>query len=269
MSRTKGLLSGVAERLLAPFLLAAFLIVPIASRGSDGPPPDLTLRAAVEQGRMDRLQNAPLAQLDAPDETGMTPLMCAALLEDARVVDLLLARGVNINTCNPRLGTALMFAARQGNAPILATLLRHGANPTTLTDFRDDALWCAVLGGDAACISTLLRAHPAPFAVRRRFALLGGVIATGDRADLVRLLVAAGADPNRPGLDGVPPLVSLAEEGDADAHACIRALLDLGADPSAAARDDGRTARDVAAKHRDVETLRLLDQYHLPSHFVQ
>jgi ankyrin repeat protein len=72
------------------------------------------------------------------------------------------------------------------------------------------------------------------------------------RADVVRLLLDRGADPNAPGSEGLPPLLALAREGGesfiADASGlpdCARSLLAAGADAGALA--DGRTALAIAS----------------------
>jgi ankyrin repeat protein len=209
MNRITHTLSSVGDRLLAPFLLAAFLSIPAAyylchSRPENADP---SLRAAAETRQLARLDAAPLADLNAPDPSGTTPLMAAARVGDSDAVNHLLARGVDVNTYDPTVGTALICAAHAGRAPIVLALLRRGADPTPFTSTGTDALWCAVLSGDTPTITALLHTNAVdPNSPRRRHPLLSGVTATGDRPDLVRLLLSAGCDPTLPDPDDRLPL---------------------------------------------------------------
>lgn len=69
---------------------------------------------------------ADAAAVNAPDDSGATPLMYAVLYSRPAVVDLLLERGAALNAANQFGSTALMWAAPR--TPIVKTLLAHGAD---------------------------------------------------------------------------------------------------------------------------------------------
>lgn len=97
----------------------------------------------------------------------LNPLTVACSHENLSMVEYLLEKGANVNACHPRdkerpNDTPLLAACLQGNLAITKALLKHGANPN-LVD-------------------------------RRSFSPLHTVSEGGDRPELVRALLAAGAD---------------------------------------------------------------------------
>ncbi|MBN8728765.1 MAG: ankyrin repeat domain-containing protein [Xanthomonadales bacterium] len=111
------------------------------------------------------------AKVDAADPLGRTALLDAALAGHAEIVSALLAAGAAVDHADQRGTTALMDAARIGSAATIDTLARRKANP----ELRD------VDGRDALTIACQAR-HA--------------------REDVVRSLLALGADPRRTGPDG-------------------------------------------------------------------
>ena len=79
--------------------------------------------------------------------------------------------------------------------------------------------------------------------------------ARGGRLDVVRLLLAAGADPNATAGDGCPALWHAAAEGHVDV---VRLLLDAGAIPDVAEVDTQSTPLFIATIEDHVEVARLL-----------
>ncbi|KAI3893441.1 hypothetical protein MKX03_020285, partial [Papaver bracteatum] len=67
------------------------------------------------------------ANPDASDNTNATPLLYAAKLGDAKIITLLLSRGVRVDVATGH-GTALKFAANLGHRDVVKVLLDHGAN---------------------------------------------------------------------------------------------------------------------------------------------
>ncbi|KAI9040758.1 ankyrin repeat domain-containing protein [Aspergillus affinis] len=68
-------------------------------------------------------------KLELPDETGMTPLLWAAVWEHEEIASMLLERGVDPNCDNENLRTPLSFAAENGQNSLVSLLLEKGALP--------------------------------------------------------------------------------------------------------------------------------------------
>lgn len=104
------------------------------------------------------------------DKGGYTPLLFAAQQGTLETVKLLLAAGADVNDTAPEGTSALVVAAHSGHGPVSTLLLEHGADPNA--DGGDyTALHAAILRGDV---------------------------------DLVKLLLAKGANPNAPLVKSTP-----------------------------------------------------------------
>ncbi|MCB9898645.1 MAG: ankyrin repeat domain-containing protein [Planctomycetes bacterium] len=202
-----------------------------------------SLLAAALSGSVDDLADrlASGADANARGPGGLTPLLCAA--SDVDKVRLLLAHGADPST-RSELGQTVFLAAaaRDGGLPVLRLLLARG--PAASQDDLDEALRAAALAGDLAKIDLLSDAG-ASLEAPGEEGETALMLATwqGD-AELVRQLVARGAEVDPVGY-GVTPLLVAAEDGQRDA---LVALLESGAD--VAARDggpDGPTALHWAA----------------------
>jgi uncharacterized protein len=131
---------------------------------------------------------------------------------DLKTVSALMAKGADANVKNSVEIPVLIMAIRRGSAPVVETLLKRGANPNVRdvdTDF-----------------TPLLEAQA--------------------RADIVRLLLAAGADVNgsirKEDLKGLTPLMFAASAKDED---LVQLLLDRGANVNATTQW-GDTALSIA-----------------------
>jgi len=167
------------------------------------------------------------------------------------VARLLLDAGADPTGSKPSGGTPLHCAlAGVANPAIVALLLDRGARPT------DADLYLACFGDDGnQSLRMLLALAPD----MRRSVALSAPISTGN-VEAVRLLLAAGADPNRPlprdgGLPARPPL------HEAIAAGCSVELAELllrhGADPDAAG-PDGRSPCRLAMSLRRTDLTALL-----------
>lgn len=193
--------------------------------------------------------------------TGATALSAAISARRDAVVERLLAAGVDADQRLAGGATALLVAAALGNEPALAQLLRHGADPAARDDHDGNALHAAVQfafaspdGERAQRVIAALLAAGTPADARNRqgqtplLLLLGARVPPGtpcpQRAlpQLVRMLVAAGADVGAIDDRGVGALHACAMHGLIDA---AEELKRAGADLDQRDRL-GRTAHDIA-----------------------
>ncbi|TGV29587.1 hypothetical protein EN829_039785 [Mesorhizobium sp. M00.F.Ca.ET.186.01.1.1] len=78
---------------------------------------------------------------DTPNKNGITPLMHAAYLNYMDMVQMLVARNVNLNASDSNFGyTALIESVRAGNEEVAEILVKGGADP----NFRDNNGWTAL-----------------------------------------------------------------------------------------------------------------------------
>jgi len=112
------------------------------------------------------------AYIEAADEIGCTPLLCACARGQVAVAEYLLERGCNIESRNNRFGyTALHWAASQnqlvpgigvqiaagnGHTDVVRILIEHGANKDAADDYGQTALMCATAKGLVAVVEYLL-----------------------------------------------------------------------------------------------------------------
>jgi ankyrin repeat protein len=164
-------------------------------------------------------------------------------------VQEILAAGIDLN---------IFEAAATGQTDRVRALL--GADPALVNAYAPDGFFplaLAVFFGNADTAAALLDAgadvnmqsHES-----MKIAALHSALATIKRPDLVKLLLARGANPNARAAAGLTPLHSAAQGGDTE---LARLLLEKGADVNA--RDDrGRSPRDLAAEHGQEAMVRLL-----------
>jgi ankyrin repeat protein len=139
-------------------------------------------------------------------------------------------------------------AAYLGDVEQLAAHLADDSDPTDRTSGVDLLSWAAY-GGAAATAKLLLERGADADTGALHFA------AGGARLELVRLLLAAGADVNRrdPATGRTPLHAAVAADHAGDAPEIVRVLLAAGADVNATTHD-GASALDIshvaAARHR-------------------
>lgn len=217
-----------------------------------------------DQEMVSRLLKAGAA-VNATNELGVTPLSLACGNASPAVVEGLLAAGADPNIALPSGETALMTATRTGNVQVVKLLLSRGANVNAAERSQGQtALMWAAAGQFPEVVRTLVEVgadvHARSQVRRRRVGTeLGGFNAAAAREidkggytpllfavqqgnlEIVKLLLAAGADANDTAPEGTSALVVAAHSG----HAAVGGyLLERGADPNAA--DAGYTALHAA-----------------------
>ncbi|HEY5666148.1 MAG TPA: ankyrin repeat domain-containing protein, partial [Gammaproteobacteria bacterium] len=219
---------------------------------------------------------------------GVTPLYLAVVNGNNAMIGLLLRAGADLQAPGPQGETMLMTAARTGVPAALEALLDAGAAVNAReSGFEQTALMIAVREGNPAAARLLIdrgaevdartRAGPAPAFTPpckgtgcgsegvginrgglpdrgRRDAAQGGMTALlyaarDGSTDMVRLLVAAGADLELPEANGIRPLLMSLINGHLGA---ARVLIEAGADRDA---DDfwGRTPLFAAVEYRNLD----------------
>ncbi len=216
-------------------------------------------------------------------------LIAAAWKNDLTAAKRLIAEGANVNAVDDSVQSAFLIAASEGYLELLKLTLQHGADIRSLDSFRGTALIRAAERGHAAVVGRLIRAGVSVDHVNRLgWTALHEAVLLGDGSpryvDTVRLLVAAGADRDRPAeRDGTTPvegartrgqtavsavlaveppardraaatLLGAAESGDANR---VAAALAAGA-PLESRDDHRRTALLLASLHDRVDVARLL-----------
>ena len=210
--------------------------------------------------------NATFARDDS-ELSGMTALMVASSRGYSNTVAELIKRGANANLKRYTGETALMFAAFNGDAKIIKALVDAGANPnvqvvsfhageitpliSVIDSKREDRV-------EAASILIRAKAHINPTGTFVLSPLMHAV----DNLELVKLLIANGADVNQKNFRGSTALMAAAIDG---IPSVVRYLLEQGADVNASDKDgttalmfaEGRRAYfDASYKEEIIQVLR-------------
>lgn len=158
------------------------------------------------------------------DKAGSSPMDEAASRGNLSAVRFLAEHGAAIDGPDPYTGaTPLNEAACRGDADVISFLLKHGADPARRDSTGATALENAVRFRRADAAHALIAFDRGT--TGRESGLLDEAVLRGD-ADTVRLLIAAGADPEARGSGGSAPLDDAALKG---YTAIARILLDSGA----------------------------------------
>jgi ankyrin repeat protein len=212
-------------------------------------------------------------------------LIIAAHDGDAATVRRLVEGGAPINATDRAGHTALVIAAEKGRVDIVKLLLSAGADPNITDNMRpkflsmivDEGVVLAGIGdvmgagreegitplnsaarfGQAEVVRILLEAGAKVNAKSGKYTPLLLAVVENGRAEIVRLLLEAGAGVDAQGTSGMSPLMKASFNGDAGS---VRLLLAHGANVQLK-DDEGRTALTWAQDGRvDKDLIALLKQ---------
>jgi ankyrin repeat protein len=198
------------------------------------------------------------------DSHGTTALQAALIKSAKQAATVLIESGCCVAAVRENDESALYLAAQLGDADLLKLMLQKGATRVVnvaTARYSTSPLFAAIYKGSAPCVDLLLR-HGAFVNVHnaRNETPLGAAIRL-DLADIARLLLQAGADPNMPaGKDGESPLALSIVHKRPD---IAKDLIAHGADP-AATDGAGRSALGLASREGNAPVLR-----HLLAHLPQ
>ncbi len=193
------------------------------------------------------------ADVNAPDDQGMTPLWVAAGNGRADIVRLLIERGADVNASGKRGRTPLHVAFHYGYAGIARLLIEKGADMNACK-YGSTLLRAAYLG--SADVVRLLIEKGADVNTRDKRGRTPLLMAEGkDHAGIARLLIEKGADVNAKDKDGKTPLLYAAKNGHAD---IVRLLIEKGADLDARTHTWDGTPLILALHHGHPDIARLL-----------
>ena len=150
-------------------------------------------------------------------------LRIAATNGDLRRVDELLKAKVNVNQ---QLGlpsnSVLNRAVEGGNSEVVEAVLKAGADPNAVGETGMTALMMAAFFGKPAIIEILLRHGAKKDLVEERHKNTALLIAVRkSHADVVKVLLKAGSDPNQGGEWGDAPLCRARSIGQSDITAAL------------------------------------------------
>ena len=188
---------------------------------------------------------------DASELSGMTALMVASSRGYSNTVAELIKRGANVNLKRYTGETALMFAAFNGDAQIIKALVRAGADPNVqVVSFHAGEITplISVINSnreDRVEVASILISAKAQINPKGYFVISPLMHAVGD-LELVKLLIANGADVNQKNFRGGTALMAAAIDG---IPSVVRYLLEQGADVNASDKD-GITALKCAEERR-------------------
>lgn len=170
-----------------------------------------SLNAAIRDGNQQQIKTllANGANINAPDADGTTPLMYAVVNAEADCVKLLLDKGADPNLSNKAGATALMWAVN--DLKKVQLLLAKGANVNAISKDEKSALRMALsLPNPMPVVQALLAKGANVNQVDKDG--LTPLMAAGfsGNLELVQLLLAKGADPKAKTKDGMTYLKALA-----------------------------------------------------------
>jgi uncharacterized protein len=168
------------------------------------------------------------ADVHASDERGVTALIAAAYQNHLEVAGLLIAAGADVNAQDETRQSAYLISTSEGYPDLLKLTLTTGADVHSLDSYNGTGLIRAADRGHVEIIAELLKTDIDVNHINRLnwTALLEAII-LGDGGpryvEVVRLLVAGGADVNLADGSGVTPLAHARQRGFTEIIAILEA----------------------------------------------
>ena len=199
-----------AAFLLLVFATQVFVVPAFAQQGNEK---EREMITAAERGELPVVRRllADGARIDARDQRGRTALLAATHRNRVDVARFLIQEGADVNAKDFVQDTPFLYAGAEGRNDILKLTLTAGANLKDINRYGGTALIPAAHHGHVETVKILLATAIDKDHVNNLgwTALLEAVI-LGDggavHTEIVRLLVAAGANVNIADRDGVTPL---------------------------------------------------------------
>jgi ankyrin repeat protein len=200
-------------------LSAAFFVMACSTMQAD-PAKDQALIAAAERGDAAAVQRLLRegANVNARDARGRTALLAATHRNRVEAARVLIAGGADVNAKDTIEDTPFLYASAEGRNDILKMTLAAGADLKSTNRYGGTALIPAAHHGHVETVKILLAIAIDKDHVNKLgwTALLEAII-LGDggatHTEIVRLLVAAGANVNLADRDGVSPLAHARRRG--------------------------------------------------------
>jgi ankyrin repeat protein len=196
--------------------------------------------------------------VNTPRADGATALFWAAHWDDAEAVDVLLRAHARVNTADDHGVTPLDLACENGSRAIVEKLLAAGADAKHAQTNGVTPLTTAARTGNAVIVETLLARGADVNASIPENGQTALMWATAERhLDVMRALVAAGANVHAQSKIGFTPLLFAARNGDIEA---AKVLIAAGVDVNEAGSDGTHALPLAIISAHDDFALFLLDQ---------
>jgi ankyrin repeat protein len=190
---------------------------------------------AIRANNLEQLTNilAGGANVNVKDERGITPLMYAAWVGSPEAMKLLLGRGADPNVTNSAGSTALMMSVTE--LAKVRLLVEGGADVNMATSRGRTALLLAAMSEPSAdIVRVLLAAGANPKAIDAFQTTTLNAAAFGNDTETIRILLDSGVGVEGPDFAGFTPLINASSNGNLEA---VRLLLAKGANVNAVSGD--------------------------------
>src|SRR3954447_22198999 len=216
------------------------------------------LHAAVRAGNLKEVTRLLDAGVDvnSPDDLGGTPLLTACWSGHAPIVSLLLSRGANVNAIHREAGaSALQYAVLKGRPDLVELLLRAGADVARRYRGGQTVLHLAAARTSVPVLDQLITARADLAATDDRGNTPLDEAVLHNRLETARCLLDRGASPQYVhAADGRGALHEACVKGYSD---LVRLLIARGADPGLRDRS-GQSPLDLALAYKNPGVISVL-----------